>query len=55
MSEQIKRVAIYGRISTEGQSVGMQLAELNDFIARRGWQLVVGHQRQDYSKGRSGA
>jgi DNA invertase Pin-like site-specific DNA recombinase len=37
MNEQIKRVAIYGRVSTEGQNVDLQLAELNDFIAKRGW------------------
>jgi len=40
MNEQIKRVAIYGRVSTEGQNVDLQLAELNDFIAKRGWRLV---------------
>jgi DNA invertase Pin-like site-specific DNA recombinase len=40
MNEKIKRVAIYARVSTDGQSVDLQLAELNEFISRRGWQLV---------------
>jgi DNA invertase Pin-like site-specific DNA recombinase len=40
MNEGIKRVAIYGRVSTEGQSVDLQLAELNEYIAKRGWKLV---------------
>src|SRR2546429_85418 len=39
MNEPIKRVAIYGRVSTEGQSVGMQVTELREFVVRRGWQL----------------
>jgi DNA invertase Pin-like site-specific DNA recombinase len=40
MVEQIRRVAIYARVSTEGQNVDLQLAELSDFIARRRWRLV---------------
>ena len=34
------RVVIYGRVSTEGQSVDMQLVELREYVARRGWTLV---------------
>jgi DNA invertase Pin-like site-specific DNA recombinase len=40
MAEQQKRAAIYGRVSTEGQSVEMQLVELREFGMRRGWRLV---------------
>jgi DNA invertase Pin-like site-specific DNA recombinase len=40
MAEQQKRAAIYGRVSTEGQSVEMQLVELREFAMRRGWRLV---------------
>ena len=36
-----ERVAIYARVSTvAGQHVEMQLAELREFAARRGWQVV---------------
>ena len=34
------RVAIYGRVSTEGQNVDMQLVELREYVARRDWLLV---------------
>jgi DNA invertase Pin-like site-specific DNA recombinase len=36
------RVAIYGRVSTrdKGQSPEMQLRELREYSARRGWQVV---------------
>ena len=40
MNEHIKRVAIYGRVSTESQSTDLQLSELNEYIVRRGWKLV---------------
>jgi len=39
MNEHIKRVAIYGRVSTEGQSVALQVTELREYVVRRGWQL----------------
>lgn len=36
-----KRVALYARVSTlAGQSPEMQLVELREYVARRGWQLV---------------
>lgn len=36
-----ERVAIYGRVSTvAGQHVEMQLSELREYAARRGWQLA---------------
>jgi len=36
------RAAIYGRVSTvnHGQDVGMQIAELRQFAAARGWQIA---------------
>jgi DNA invertase Pin-like site-specific DNA recombinase len=40
MNAQIKKVAIYGRVSTDVQSVDLQLAELRDYVARRGWELA---------------
>ena len=45
------RVAIYARVSTDGQSVNAQLAELRDVANRRGWEIM-----QEYTdKGISGA
>lgn len=45
------RVAIYARVSTDGQSVSAQLAELCEVADRRGWTVV-----QEYTdKGISGA
>jgi DNA invertase Pin-like site-specific DNA recombinase len=36
-----ERVALYGRVSTVvGQNVEMQLCELREFAARRGWQVA---------------
>ena len=36
-----ERVALYGRVSTVvGQNVEMQLCELREFAARRGWQIA---------------
>lgn len=45
------RVAIYARVSTDGQSVNAQLAELREVAERRGWEVV--HEFTD--KGISGA
>ncbi len=39
MSKQPKNVAIYARVSTDRQTVDMQLAELRDFVKRTGWQI----------------
>ena len=45
------RVAIYARVSTDGQSVNAQLAELREVAARRGWDIA-----QEFTdKGISGA
>lgn len=35
-----KRVAIYARVSTDGQSVDNQLGELQTVAVRHGWQIV---------------
>ena len=45
------RVAIYARVSTDGQSVNAQLAELREVADRRGWEIV----REYTDKGISGA
>jgi DNA invertase Pin-like site-specific DNA recombinase len=46
-----KRVAIYVRVSTDGQSVDAQLRELREVSYRRGWEIV-----QEYTdEGISGA
>ena len=45
------KVAIYTRVSTDGQSVNAQLADLRETAARRGWEVV--HEYTD--KGISGA
>jgi DNA invertase Pin-like site-specific DNA recombinase len=45
------KVAIYARVSTDGQSVNAQLAELREVADRRGWDIV-----QEFTdKGISGA
>jgi DNA invertase Pin-like site-specific DNA recombinase len=36
-----KRVAIYTRVSTDGQSVASQLRELHDVAERHGWNVVA--------------
>src|SRR5215831_2176980 len=38
--EKIKRAAIYGRVSTDGQTVDNQLRELRMVAERNGWQIV---------------
>ena len=35
-----KRVAIYARVSTDGQTVENQLIELRDAVARHGWEIA---------------
>jgi len=34
------RVAIYGRVSTDGQSVDLQVTELREYAIRRDWRIV---------------
>ena len=45
------KVAIYTRVSTDGQSVNAQLAELRDVAKRRGWEIT----KEYTDKGISGA
>lgn len=47
----ITRAAIYGRVSTDGQSVDNQLRELRLVAERNGWQIV----QEFVDKGISGA
>jgi DNA invertase Pin-like site-specific DNA recombinase len=48
----MKRAAIYARVSTQnGQNPEMQLKELREYCARRGWEIV----REYVDKGISGA
>ncbi len=47
----IMRIAIYARVSSDGQSVNSQLAELREVADRRDWEIV--HEYTD--KGISGA
>ena len=35
-----KRVAIYARVSTDGQSVANQIEELQEVASRHGWEVV---------------
>jgi DNA invertase Pin-like site-specific DNA recombinase len=49
--KQRTRCAIYARISTGGQNVGMQLAELRELCRRRNWTIVS----EFVDKGISGA
>jgi len=48
------RVAIYARVSTDGQSVNAQLEALRKVAELRGWQVVKEYTDQDISgsKGR---
>ncbi len=47
----VMKVAIYARVSTDGQSVNAQLADLRETAERRGWEIM-----QEYTdKGISGA
>ena len=40
MTKQPKRVAIYARVSTDGQTTDNQLLELRQVVERAGWQVV---------------
>ena len=37
MNREIKRAALYARVSTDTQNAGIQLDELREYAARRGW------------------
>jgi DNA invertase Pin-like site-specific DNA recombinase len=40
MTTQVKRAALYVRVSTDGQTVENQIRELRQIAERRGWQVV---------------
>jgi DNA invertase Pin-like site-specific DNA recombinase len=40
MKTKENRVAIYGRVSTDGQSVDLQVNELREYATRRDWQVI---------------
>ncbi len=54
MAGMAKRVAIYARVSTDGQTVDNQLAELRTVADRHGWEVVTTHVDEGVSgaKGR---
>ena len=48
MNEQ-KTVAIYARVSTGRQTVDMQIRELEEYVARKGWRIRKTYQDQGYT------
>lgn len=44
-----KAVAIYARVSTDRQTVDMQIHELKEYVKRRGWNLYREFIDQGYS------
>src|SRR4030081_2394230 len=52
----IKRVAIYARVSTDGQTTDNQVIALREIAGRRGWEIVEVYtdQRISSAKGRDG-
>jgi len=49
--ETVMKIAIYARVSTDGQSVNAQLGDLRETAGRRGWEVV----KEFTDKGVSGA
>ena len=47
-----KKVALYARVSTDGQSTENQLRELRNAIARHGWSTVAEYVDRGVSGGR---
>ena len=56
MMSKVKRVAVYARVSTDGQTVENQLQELDRVAKREGWEVVEVFQDRGISgaKGREG-
>ncbi len=54
MADSARRVAIYARVSTDGQTVDNQLAEMRGVADRHGWDVVSTHVDEGVSgaKGR---
>ena len=51
MTKAQKTVAIYARVSTDKQAVDMQLAELQDYLKKRGWGISQEYIDQGYTGG----
>ena len=49
MSSQPPRTALYARVSTAGQDVGLQLDELRQAATQRGWNVVNEHKDEGVS------
>jgi DNA invertase Pin-like site-specific DNA recombinase len=49
MNDNRKAVAIYARVSTDRQAVDMQLHELREYVARRGWTIQEEYIDHGYS------
>ena len=49
MTDTIKSVAIYARVSTDKQKVDMQLNELRQFAARSGWTIYEEYIDQNFT------
>ena len=47
------RIALYARVSTADQSCEMQLRELRDYAARRGWQVFAEYVDAGWSGARA--
>ena len=56
MSKQLKRAALYVRVSTDHQTVENQIRELSQVAERRGWEVVEIYRDAGISgaKGRDG-
>ena len=54
MGDSPKRVAVYARVSTDGQSVDNQLQQLATVVGRRGWEVAATYTDEGVSgaKGR---
>ena len=53
MAEKSRRVAIYARVSTDGQSVDNQLRELAIVAERHGWEVVATYTDEGISGARA--
>ena len=51
MNKSTKTVAIYARVSTDKQTVDMQLAELQEYLKKREWRIYQEYIDQGYTGG----
>ncbi len=54
MADKARRVAIYARVSTDGQTVDNQLAELRKVAERHGWEVACTHVDEGVSGAKGG-